>query len=98
MAGRTRRQRYEAQVARQRALEALNLMRQGRSLSRAAKRAGTTPENVLKQVGAALRRRRDGSYVPTPADHLKRSLRFLTPDGIMALEVRSSRTASQIGS
>jgi hypothetical protein len=86
----------EAQIARQRALEALNLMRRGRSFARAVKQAQTTPENMLKYVGAALRRTRDGTYRPTPSDHLKRSVRFLTAEGVMALEVRSSRTASEI--
>jgi hypothetical protein len=38
-----------------------------------------------------------GRYEAKASDRLARSLRFLTPEGQIAITVRSSRTASRIG-
>lgn len=86
----------ESQLARERALDALSRMRrEGRSLTRAAREAETTPRTVRKYVGRALTERR-GHPVAKPFDRLVRRMRFLTPRGNIDLTVRNSRTASRI--
>lgn len=89
-------ERLESQLARQRALDALRQMREeGKSLTQAAWAAQTTPRTVHKYVAPALRKTPVGRYVPTRSDRLTRQLRFLTPDGVISLNVRGSRTASE---
>jgi hypothetical protein len=83
-------------AARSRALEAVQLMRrEGLSLSRAAKRAGTTPNAVHRHAGSALEHggRR---YRAKPYDRLVREMHFLTGRGLTVLPVRDSRSASRI--
>ena len=67
------------------------------SLAEAARQANTTPRTVQRHVGEALKRGDDGRYAATKFDRIPRTLRFVTPRGLMDLTVRSSRTASQIG-
>lgn len=82
--------------ARSRALEAVQLMRrEGLSLSRAAKRAGTTPNAVRRHAGSALELR-GRHYRAKPYDRLVREMHFLTPQGLSVLPVRDSRSASKI--
>lgn len=89
--------RLESELARLRALEALSEMREQRkSLTQAARAAQTTPRTVKRHVAPALRKTRTGRYKPTPSDRLPRSLRFLTPEGIISVEVGGSRAASEI--
>ena len=89
--------RLSAQIARERALEALNLMRgKGRSLRRAATEAHTSPKTVLKYAGRALARTEAKRYRAKPSDRLTRTLQFLTPKGKTAITVRGSRLASRI--
>ncbi len=86
----------ESQLARERALDALNRMRRaGRSLSQAAREAQTTPRTVRKYVGRTLSKQR-GHFVAQPSDHLVRRMRFLTARGIAEVTVRNFRTASRI--
>ena len=86
----------ESQLARERALDALNRMRrEGRSITRAAREAGTTARTVRKYVGRALTER-GGRLVAKPSDGLVRRMRFLSARGRTDLTVRSSRTASRI--
>jgi len=86
----------ESQLARERALEALSLMRaQGFSLTRAAQQAQTTTRTVRKYVSRALVKEK-GHLRAKPSDGLERRLRFLTVRGIIELRVRSSRTATRI--
>lgn len=82
--------------ARQDALQALSFMRQGKSLSRAAKEAHTTPNAVQRYAGSALIKDASGRYVAKSRDKLYRPMRFLTPNGSITLDVRDNRTASQI--
>ncbi len=99
---RTRRQatppkRLESQLAQQRAFDALRRMREeGQSLTRAARETQTTPRTMRKYVGPALSKDPTGRYSARRKDRLKRSLRFLTPQGVIALDVQGSRVASQI--
>ncbi len=85
-------------AARDRGLEALALIRRkGLSLTRAAKRATTTRNTVLKYAGSALQRRPDGRYAAKRADRLYRRMRILTPDGVRVIGIRGSRAASVAG-
>jgi hypothetical protein len=80
-----------------RALEALAVMRRsGTSLTQAARQAGTTRAAMLRYASPALRKDDAGRYTPTAADRLYRELRFLSPKGVIAIGVTSSRTASRI--
>src|SRR3989442_11209742 len=79
-------------TARDRALEALVLMRREKmTLTRAAMRATTTRNTVLKYTGMALARRPDGRYVAKRADRLFRRMRILSPDGVTSVSIRGSR-------
>jgi hypothetical protein len=82
---------------RRRALTALNEMRGGKSLTKAAKRAKTTRGTVRKYAKSAVVRTTRGRYKPRGYDRLTREMRFLTADGVLALPVRSSASASRIG-
>ncbi len=82
--------------ARNRALHALSLMRQGWSLQAAARDSGTTPETVLRYVGSALRRTDEG-WRPSPEDGLTRTMLFLFPDGPDFITIRGLEQASLIG-
>ena len=82
--------------ARSRALEAVQVMRRdGLSLSRAAKQAGTTPNAVRRHAGQALERR-GRRYRARAYDRLVREMHFLTGQGLVVLPVRDSRSASKI--
>jgi hypothetical protein len=86
------------QLARRHAFQALSDMRtEGLSLEQAAARHDTTPNAVLRHVGAALRRDEGGRYAPTTTDRLYRPLRVLTTEGELDLDTRSFRTASLVG-
>lgn len=79
------------------AFHALELMRAGQPLSRAARRAGTTPAAVLRHVGPALERR-GGRWVARPGDRLLRVMKVLGEDGVEhEVAVRGSRAASLVG-
>lgn len=80
---------------RNRALHALDLMRDGLSLQAAAREAGTSPATVLRYVGAALRRTDEG-WAAAPTDEFDRRLRFVFPDGSDFVTVRGSDRGSLI--
>ncbi|MBA2469158.1 MAG: hypothetical protein H0V37_07105 [Chloroflexia bacterium] len=83
--------------ARDRALDALQMMRrEGLSLTRAAKRAGTTPNAVRRHAGRALEQTGSGGYRAKSYDRMVREMRFLTREGVIVLPVRDSRSASKI--
>lgn len=81
--------------AERRAVGALRLMRQGKSLTAAARAVGSDPRTVRKYVGKALRHR-EGIYHPIPVDRMRRPMRVLTPAGLLVVDVWSSRTASRL--
>lgn len=90
--------RPSEQQARRRALDAVRLMRdEGRSLSRAAKAAGTTVAAVKRHAGAALETAERGRYRAKASDRLLRPMLVPTPDGPVTLDVRDSRAASLLG-
>jgi hypothetical protein len=83
--------------ARERALEAVALMRrEGKTLGVAAQAAGTTPNTVKKYGGTALDRTRAGRYAATASDRLYRRMVMTTPAGQVEIDVIDSRTASRI--
>jgi hypothetical protein len=83
--------------ARERALEAVQLMRsKGFSLTRAAREAHTTPETTRNKVGQALIQSKNGRYAATASDRLTRRVWFLTPTGKEEVSVRGSRAASRV--
>jgi hypothetical protein len=69
---------------------------EGLSLTRAARKAHTTPETVRRYVGSALLRTRGGRWAATSFDRFTRRVWFLTPRGPVEVIVRNSRTASRI--
>lgn len=93
----TKRSPAERPHVKRRVLDALAAMRHGKSLARAARLARTTPTTVRRHAGDAIRKANDGHYVPRDRDSIARPMRFLAPDGVMALDVRSSAVASRIG-
>jgi hypothetical protein len=85
-------------LARDRALEALSLMRyEGLSLDSAAQAAGTTPGTVLKYAGGALQRTASGEIRARPSDSLFRRMRVLVAGkGPREIDIPTSREASII--
>lgn len=91
--------RPSEQAARDRALEALSLMRrEGLSRAEAARRAGTTASAILRHAGPALERTPTGRYRARPGDRLLRRLQVLSPEGKRVIVTRGSRAASLTGS
>ena len=89
--------RPDEQQARRRALNAVSLMRKdGLSLGNAAKAAGTTVNAIKRHAGPALERDDRGAYRAKASDRLVRPMLVPTPDGLITLDVRDSRTASKI--
>lgn len=83
--------------AKQRAFEAIQLVRRrGMSLTQAARAAHTTIPTVRKHVRSTVQKLPSGRFHVTPGDRLKRTLRFLTPEGVISLGVQGSRKASGV--
>jgi hypothetical protein len=51
---------------------------------------------MTRHVGAALRQRPDGRYVPTASDRLTRPVHVLTTEGVKPLTLRGSRVATLV--
>jgi hypothetical protein len=84
------------QEARLRAFDALHAMRtDGLSLTRAARRAGTTPNNVRRHVGPALDLER-GRYRAKRGDKLPAIMVVVGPQGPVEVVVTGSRNRSLI--
>jgi hypothetical protein len=83
--------------ARRRSLEALRIMRrEGRSLSRAARDAGTTPKTVRRYADGALEGTSGGRLKARRADRLLRVMNVLSTDGHVTVAVRGSGAASLV--
>lgn len=89
--------RPRSREARERALHALSLVRtQDYSLTAAAEEAHTTLDTVKKYAGTALSK--EGAHWRVSEwDRIPRPMRFITPQGLTAIEVKDSRSASAIG-
>ena len=85
---------HAAQV---RTTQALKRLRRGQSLTSAAKAAGTTRSTVLKYAGRRIERTAAGKVIARRTDQRVRSMRFLTADGVIAVDVRGSESASRLG-
>lgn len=86
-----------SRVARDRALEALSLMRtRGLSLTAAVEETGTSRRTMLKYAGRALEKDESGEWEPKPWDRIIRRMKFLKPSGVITLPVRDSRSAEKI--
>ncbi len=84
--------------AARRALSAITDMRnEGLSMKQAAANNGTTTAAMKRYAGPALEKTANGRYQAKPYDRLVRRLHFLTPSGLISLDVRDSRSASKIG-
>lgn len=84
-------------AARERALEALNLMRSDSlSLKQAARAAFTTPETVRRHVGKVVFRNPNGRYSAKPSDQLARHVWLHTEGGKIEISVRGSRNVGRI--
>lgn len=81
---------------RRRALDAVAQMRKGKSLSHAARLAHTTPPTVIKYAGSVIAQKGTGPYKAVGYDRLTREMRFLSHDGVVALPIQSSASASRI--
>jgi hypothetical protein len=78
------------------ALEVLNQVRHGSSLSRAAKALGITPDTVLRYAGAGLERDKRGRWIAKPVDRLVRRMRFVDRYGLITVEPANSREAQKL--
>jgi len=89
--------RPSEESARARALDALGLMRNRQlSLTAAAREARTTPNTIMKWTGTELAEKRGGRRVVTKADRLLRTMRVVSTEGTVEVEVRGSRQARRI--
>jgi len=83
-------------AARERSLKALWAMRQGDTLSKAARDNGVSIRTVKRYVGSALVQGRPGGRIrATKSDKLVRYLQIPGLDGPREINVRGSRTASE---
>jgi len=80
-----------------RALHALADMKQGVSISRAARDNGVTPRTIKRYAGAALRQDRPGGRIRArKSDRLPRYLQLPGADGPIDITARGSKQASEI--
>jgi len=87
---------HRSNAARERALKALWAMRQGDSLSKAARDNGVTIRTIKRYVGTALVQNRPGGRISaTKNDRLVRYLQIPGPDGPREISVRGSKRASE---
>ena len=81
-----------------RSLDALSHMRKGESLKLAARKAGTTPNTVIKYAGSTLKRGPGGRWSAKSSDRLPGlPMNVLTTEGMQFIAPRSRREASLIG-
>lgn len=67
------------------------------SLPQASREFEIGPRSVIRLVRSAMRKRKNGRYVPRAVDHLLRVLVVPTKDGLREITVRDSREASKLG-
>lgn len=89
--------KVHSSTSRDRSFKALRAMRQGNSLSRAARENGVTIRTVKRYVGSALVQDRPGGRIrATKTDRLVRYLQIPGPDGPRDIKVRGSKAASEV--
>lgn len=72
-------------------------MREGMTLSKAAKEFGLAPRSVITLGRSALRKQKNGRYVAKKTDRLLRVVNALTTKGRKEVATRDSRQASLVG-
>lgn len=87
---------FRQREARLRALEALSLMRKGRSLTAAAKETGISPPTFKRHIGKPLQKRQ-GRWRVKSHDRISRVMTIFSKGKRYNIESRDSRTASVIG-
>lgn len=83
-------------ATRVRALEALRLMKEGKSLSNASKSVGISPRTAKSQLGRVLFKRKRRWHA-RPKDRVERGLIIYDKGRIVQIVVSDSETASQVG-
>ena len=84
-----------ARDASKRAFAAIRHVKAGKSLTRAARLAHTSPRTVLKYAAGALTK--SGSvYVARRVDREPRRMKLMTPSGLAVETISGSRTATRI--
>ena len=80
---------------REKSLEVLRKVRNGKSLTEASKELHTTPETVIKNTGAF--RKVKGKWIAKSQDRISRIMSIYENGKQSWIDVRDSRTASRIG-
>jgi hypothetical protein len=78
------------------ALEVLNQVRHGASLSGASKELGIAPDTVLRYAGAGFERDSRGRWTAKAVDRLARRMRFLDRHGLTTVEPANSKEAQKL--
>jgi len=91
LVGRTAKTRPSTQ---RRVTEAIRLMRQGVSLTRAARSTHISPSTVRRVAASTLTKGSRGRYEVRPSDRLTRLVHLPTEDGRAEVSVRGSRQAT----
>ena len=87
-----------AAETRKRALRVQRLTRRGKSLSQAARKVGIKPATVRKYLPTQFHQDARGKrWAPTKSDRLTAVMNVLTPQGRIAVAVRSSKERSLQG-
>lgn len=79
-----------------RALQVVNRVRHGASLSRATKEVGISPDTVRRYAGSAFVQDARGRWVTKPTDRLYRRIRWLDTKGATEVEPATSKEASKL--
>ena len=79
-----------------RALQVVNRVRHGESLSRAAKEVGISPDTVRRYAGRAFVQDDRGRWQAKPSDRLYRRMRWLDARGMTTVEPANSKEASKL--
>jgi predicted ArsR family transcriptional regulator len=85
------------QEKRMKSLEVLRKVRQGSSLSSAAKEIGISPSTAKNHLGKALVKSNASKYQAKPTDKISRSMVIYRNGKQVAITVKDSKTASTIG-
>ncbi len=86
-----------SQAARDRALHALAAIRNGISISRAARENGVSPRTIERYAGSELVQDRRGKPIrATKSDNLVRYLLIPGPNGPIEISVHGSKAASKV--
>jgi len=79
-----------------RALQVVNLVRHGESLSRASREVGISSDTVRRYAGSAFTRDERGRWQTKPSDRLYRRMRWIDEHGMTTVEPANSKEASKL--